>query len=359
MCAKSHSSIKPVLLYLLIISGLLFSACTPMTLLGSSTSVTQDFSAGYPPPDATITPLPTRNPWPPDENPNVTPSPNEKNFVGEITEISGPENKLQYTYRSERVETKEGFVFQRFYIQYNSEEIRLADDNGVSSIESTSEKHLTWTYKAFSDDSILPIKTGLYVYDLETKKNNLIISGWNVGLSEIAGNWVIYTTWEDNPPPVTSPIVPSSYTMPLFAYNIVTNKTINLTNKIPVISGRATRTFYGVNGAEAGWIEYDLDTKSYAIKLMNLESESIEALKVELKSPLFFSLSRDLVVWRDTWWHGYNLSQKEFFTIPYAPKGWEDIAGFVVTAKDGASEWSIGNTPDGVMRYFTAQVIIK
>lgn len=180
-------------------------------------------------------------------------------------------------------------------------------------------------------------------------------------MSEIDGDWILYTTWDSQPPASTSARVdaPADFTMPLFAHNIVTGKVITLTKHLPVIQGRMTRSFYGISGNHASWIEYDPGVKNYAIKIYYLEKQSEQALEVDLKQPLFLSLSSDLVVWRDTYWHGYSLSQDALFTIPYAPKEWENVSGILVAAKDSAVEWRITNATDDTVLYFTAPVIAK
>lgn len=72
--------------------------------------------------------------------------------------------------------------------------------------------------------------------------------------------------------------------------------------------------------------------------------------------PLSFSLSDDLVVWRDPYWHGYSLTQDALFTIPHAPPGWEGMSGIEVTARHSALEWKVGIS-DNETRYFRAPVI--
>ncbi len=361
MIGNTHFSVKYLCLGALVVVGLFFSACAPMALSGSSASTTQSVTSGYPPPGETPTPTSTVNPWPTDDSPIVTPPPDEKVAVGEIVEIPEPKDNFTYTYRMERGENKEGFGLLSIYIQNQGSEIRLGDDNGTSELESTSDRYVVWTYRAFGDDKQLPAKSGLYVYAVETGKNVLIAPGWNVGLAKVSGDWVLYTEW-DSPPEGRRPsnaIQPADYTMPLFAYNIETDKTATLTQGLPVIQGRGIRAFYDVNSDRAAWIEYDVTAESYAIKLSDLNSDSTQTLKIDLKQPLFLSVSSDLVVWRDTVWRGYSFSQSAVFTIPYAPKEWENVAGFIVTAKDDSLLWSITNTPDGITRYFEAPVTVK
>lgn len=342
------------------------SACSPLALPQTQVtdavptlSATEPLLPGYPgPTSAAATPLP---PYPTDESPIVTPPPDEKVQVGEITEKEAPKSIFGYTYRQEQAITpKEGIVFNKLFVQYQGKETRLGDDDGSSDLEAMNEKYITWTYRSFFEDTQLPIKTGLYVYSVETAEQWLIAPGWSVGLSVINGDWVLYTSWENQSTGMNFPRNDSPGDIQLlFAYNIVSGKMLTLTENIPVILGRSPRSFYGVSGDRAGWVEYDMSAQTYSIKFSDLKDGSTQTLDTELKQPRFFSISSDLAVWRDTVWRGYSFSQDAVFTIPYAPKEWENVSGFVVTAKDGALEWSISNTPDGTTRYFTAPVIIK
>lgn len=341
-------------------------ACSPLALpqeqmlnVTPAVDVTEPLQSGYPGPTSEAkTPIP---PFPTDESPIITPSPDEKVFVGEITEIEAPRKEFGYILRQEQAFTPAGdIVFNKLFIQFEGKEIRLGDDDGSSDLETSNERYIIWKYQPFYDDTKLPLKAGLYAYSTESGEQTLIVTGWAVGLSVIDGEWVLYTSWENQP---TGANFPENDTpgevRPLFAFNLVSKKTLTVTQSIPVISGRDRRSFFGVSGDQVGWVEYDMKSQAYSMKFSNLNTGDVKTLDVELKQPRFFSLSRDLVVWRDTWWHGYSLSQKEFFTIPYAPKGWENIAGFIVTAKDGSLEWQISNTPNNVTHYFTAPVIIK
>jgi len=133
---------------------------------------------------------------------------------------------------------------------------------------------------------------------------------------------------------------------------------LTVTDKLPVIRNRAPQSFYGVNGAQASWVEYDVTTKTYAIKLMVLGTGVTRVLPVQPKQPRFLSMSRDLLVWRDIYWHGYSMLKDQFFTIPYAPVELENKPGIIVTAKDTAVEWSYTTNAHDYVR-FTAPIITK
>jgi hypothetical protein len=316
---------------------------------------------GYPPPGQTPGPTATGNPWPTIESPIRTPLPDEKISVGPITEVAQPKDNFQYDYRVEQDVSKEGFPLFRVFVQHDGNEVRLGDDNGTSEVESVSDSYITWTYRVYGDDAKLPVKSGLYVYVVKTRESVLIASGWNVGLSEIGGDWVLYSSGDGLPNGDKLPLgdIPSQYNMPLIAYHITSGKRISLTNFLPVINGRSPQSHYGVNGTQAGWIEYDPKTTDYKIMLLDLNTGVMRQLGVPLKQPRFLSVSNDMAVWRDTFWQGYSLGEDAVFTIPYAPKDWENVAGFIVTAKDGSLLWSISNTPDGSTRYFEASVSVK
>lgn len=341
-------------------------ACAPMSLPSEQTAATpavalpvatQSELDGYPGPGETEV-SPTVQPLPRPIG-IVTPPPDEKVAVGMMSAGRAIEKALPYTARLEY--TTEPRVNFWITIEYQGKEIRLGDENGDSNLEATTDGYLTWTYKG---DGLKPqeFADGLYFYELSTGKNTLVASGQKVGFSRAEGDWILYVSWE-GPQPTVDQLrmddTPSDITTPLLAYNIPSGKTFTLTDKLPIIRGRFTRSWYGVNGVQAAWIEYDAKSGTYAIKLAELNTGEIETLPVKAEQPRFISLSSDLVVWRDIYWRGYSLTQKAFFTIPYSPKEWENVAGNMVVAKDGAVEWSISNTPDGARYYFTAPVFVK
>lgn len=338
-------------------------ACAPMSILELEISgdaalpaATATVESGYPGPGATLaSPLPI----PPYNSLIATPLPDEYVVVGAIVEISKPKADFPYTYVEDFIE-KSGIVLERVFVQYLGREIRLGDDYGSSNVEVITEGYIVWTYHAHVDETNLPLQSGLYVYEVKTGKLTRVADGWRVGLSELDGEWILYISWENartgNLPRNDTP----GDVRPLLAYNISTGQTITLTTNLPVILGRGAPSFYGVSGNRAGWVEYDMQTQQYAIKVCDLNSGNTRALNVpNLKHPLFFSLSDDLAVWRDTYWRGYSLTQDALFTIPYAPPGWEnkpEAASIVVTARHSALEWQV-RVSDSEVHYFSGPIV--
>lgn len=287
----------------------------------------------------------------------ATPLPGERLVAGPIVEIPKPKDTLPYTYREDYI-IKDGNALDRTFVQYQGQEIRLGDDAGDSNAEVGNDKYLVWWYHANGDETNLPLKSGLYVYEIRTGHLTRIADGRGYGFSKLEGEWIVHHYWENpytgNPPRNDTP----AYVQPLFAYNIATGQTITLTTGVPDILGRGPGSFYGLSGNRAGWVEYDMQTQQYAIKVCDLNSGQLRSLNVpDLTHPLSFSLSDDLVVWRDPYWHGYSLTQDALFTIPHAPPGWEgNYGGMEVTARHSALEWKI-RISDTETHYFRAPVI--
>lgn len=341
--------------------GTVLGACAPIAPLGSEASGNADVQVatttaelGYPGPEVTPTPM---LPLVSHNSLIATPLPEERVVAGPIVEIPEPRDGFPYTYLEDHIE-QDGIVLERVFVQYQGREIRLGDDHGSSNVEATTERHIIWTYHAHEDETNLPLKSGLYVYEIRTGNLTRIADGWSVGLSELDGEWVLYISWEnartDDLPGKDTP----GDVRPLLAYNISTGQTITLTTNLPVILGRGASSFYSIGGNRAGWVEYDMQTQQYAIKVSNLDSGHIQTLKVpDLKQPRFFSISSDLAVWRDTYWHGYSLSQDALFTVPYAPPGWENSqASIMMIARNSRLEWEV-RVSDKETRYFSAPVL--
>jgi hypothetical protein len=94
------------------------------------------------------------------------------------------------------------------------------------------------------------------------------------------------------------------------------------------------------------------------MKLEDLGSGAVQVINVPLQKPTFFSVSANVAVWRDTYWHGYSLDRSTAFTIPYAPTELETKSGILVTAQDSAVEWDIPVSATA-HQFYTAPVINK
>lgn len=364
MFSATRSQFRNLVFYAgVLLLGTVLGACTPIAPVGFEASGNADVQVatttaelGYPGPE--VTPTPT---LPPVSHNSLiaTPLPEERVVAGRILEIPEPGNDFPYTYLEDYIE-QNGIVVERVFVQYQGQKIRLGDDHGSSNVEATTEKHITWTYHAHGDETNLPFKSGLYVYELRTGNLTRIADGWHVGLSELDSEWVLYISWENAHADSNLVNDTPSDVRPLLAYNISSGQTITLTTNLPVILGRGTSSFYSVSDNRAGWVEYDMQTQQYAIKVSNLDSGHTQTLKVpDLKQPRFFSISGDLAVWRDTYWHGYSLSQDALFTVPYAPPGWENSqASIMVIARNSRLEWEV-RVNDKETRYFSAPVLLR
>src|SRR5262249_29232371 len=183
------------------------------------------------------------------------------------------------------------------------------------------------------------------------------------GGAKLDGDWVAYADWSSSvgtprPPRYDAPLA----TDRLIGHNLVTGQTITVTTGLPGVTlgipGSGDGSYFGLDRNHVGWIEYDLQKQTYTLKLENLGSGAVQTINVPLQKPTFFSVSSNVVVWRDTYWHGYSLDRNTAFTIPYAPQEWGAKSGIIVTARDSAVEWdvSVSNTAH---QYYTAPVINK
>ncbi len=352
-------------IFTLLRKGWFCGLCITALVSCAPVSPIQAPASGYPVPQDAILSNVSGYPAPDVSHPSsaiVTPPANERIGVGPITAAVGKQSQLSYSYREE-VDAGDGHPYSRVFVGLRSRETRLGDDTGLSAVDATSERYISWRFRKDDSTDGTGLQSGLYVYEIEAGKNVLVALGATVGLSKIGDDWIIYVSEEGRPQPATSQLLGNDiphneFTELLLAYNLATNTALTVTESLPIIAGRGFRSFYDVNGSQVSWIEYDLRTKTYTIKLMDLSKGITRALPIEPKHPLFLSMSTDLLVWRDTYWHGYSFLQNEFFTIPYAPAELEDKSGVMVTAKDTAVEWSYTANGKDYQR-FSAPIITK
>jgi hypothetical protein len=316
--------------------------------------------SGYPGPEATPTPSLPSAPY---NTLIATPLPEEHVVAGAIVEIPDPRDRFPYTYRAEYTRTLGGFPLHKIFVQYQGREIRLGDDYGSVSVKATDLEYLVFRYLAYGDETNLPLKSGLYMYKIRTDKLIHIANGEYVDLPTLDGDWVLYVSWEDAEPLSANQFPEGEapgYLISLIAYNISTGQTTILSTGLPVINGRDPKSRYSVSDSRAGWIEYDMQTQEYVIKVCDLNSGATQVLNVSgLIQPRDLSISDDLAVWRDTYWHGYSLTQDALFTIPYAPPGWETSpASIMVVARQSELEWQV-RVSDNEIRYFRGPILAR
>lgn len=107
------------------------------------------------------------------------------------------------------------------------------------------------------------------------------------------------------------------------------------------------------------WIEKDQGEKDgkFKISVLDLTSRKTRTLDVETTEPFDITVSRNLVVWRDRFWKGYDLARDALFTPPWVPPGMEKAQGsYRLSAGDSTIQWTYFGD-DGTLRYFIAPVI--
>jgi hypothetical protein len=333
--------------------SLLLSACAPQETAagqpsGAVSPAPSTQVSGYPGPGATMPLIPTNTAV-------ITPPASETVQTGPITLAANPEDALPFKWRGETAMIDHR-TFSRLYVQYQGQEVQLGNDSGDAQAWWASPQYLVWSFWGTAGSPT----EGLYVRVVATGKDVLIVPGYHLGLAEVDGDWVIYCNWESGTSVPAVGVDRLLGTNKLVAYNVVTGQSTTLTSGIPVIRGRGETSFYSVSHNRAGWLEYDLQKRAYTMKLEDLGSGAVQTINVPLQQPIFFSLSQNVIVWRDTYWHGYSLDRNAAFTIPYAPKEWENKTGAAITvvARDSAVEWDVPLS-DTAHQYYVAPVINK
>ncbi len=291
----------------------------------------------------------------------VTPQPNEKVCVGAVTEFVPPvesQKQSRYTVREDippwEPATEPGQItsVKKLFVHdaEAGQEIRLGDDAGDASFQTMTSEYVIWRYQ-WDGRTETTRKTGLYAYVLESGEEVVIakepdIAPWDPKLDN---QWVLYTDAKNN----------SVYFAKLRVHNITTGEDFLLAGEIPY--NRPGRNCYAISDNHIAWIEVQTgEDPKWMIRVYDLEARATHAPNVlDIRSSAGdISISGDIVVWWDGFWHGYDLQQDALFTIPTVPPGWENISvqpASPVTVKDDRLYWAL-SVNDEVYR-FTAPII--
>jgi hypothetical protein len=265
-------------------------------------------------------------------------------YVGEISEVTTTPSASRYSTRIEvdRIGVDQGWRSALFVRDAKTQrEIRLGDDTGDALLEALSDQYVIWTYHYYGQDKNLPLKTGLYAYDLESGNQVAIALGPDFqGYAEIDGQWVIYMHLQDE----------RKFFGELRTHNLLTGEDFLVANNVAYRG--FGNDYAAIGGDKIAWVEGE-------IRVYDLTNRTARTLNVpEVVSPVNLSISGDIVVWWDQLWVGYDLEQDILFEIPLIPPGWEKIQtsiADVVTVKKGQLYWAL-KVNDQVHR-FTAPVI--
>jgi hypothetical protein len=348
----------PVRVSLLIAaSGLLLASCVPALFSPAGQADNITTTSAYPPPATVIPAAPPPLPTQADGRPNflysyfATPAPNETMGVAEVLEIS-PEIILPSQYSVESQPVTGGPEYWRAVYVVDSitgDKVRLGNDSGSAVYGAMNDDILLWFFRC---DSCEDVAAGLHAYWLRTGKDNFIAE--NVysapGSSKIAGQWVTY---------LKPPERPSRYSSQLYAYNLQTGQNVLIATDAVYMSER-TASYNAINEDQVAWIATGPTVNDWTLHVYDLTTQTAQQLEIDLIDARYLSVSRNLVVWWDVFWKGYDLTRDALFTIPVVPPGWENVPihkDGPVTAMGNQLYWLL--EVNGEEYYFTAPVIPK
>ncbi len=285
----------------------------------------------------------------------VTPLPTEKVHIGTIVEFAPQlENQKQPRYivredillQQPATESGQTTPIQTLFVHDSEtgQEVRLGDDAGDALFQVMTNQYIIWRYQ-WDGKSETARKTGMYAYVLETGDEIVIAQDTTYPLyPEVVGPWVVYTDAYNN----------NVYFANARVHNLVTGEDFLLEDRIPYY-GRPSSDYYAISSNKVAWMDggwtihtYDLET--HEIRTLNILDGQSSAGNV--------SISGDIVVWWDRFWHGYDLQQDTLFTIPTIPPGWENVPtqpAEPVTVRDGQLYWAL--SVNGAVYHFTAPIV--
>lgn len=281
----------------------------------------------------------------------VTPLPSEKVRAAELAEVVQPIAPSASRY-SIREETKAGSLFSIYMLfveDAKADEVRLGDDNGDARFYALTDEYVIWSYHRYEEDKQAALQTGLYAYHLPSGKS-ITITQSGGAYPEIAGQWVVYLSEGEN-----------QYLIGLHAYNLITGEDLALSKRIPVMAGRRTSDFYAAGEGHAAWVETDPVSQKNVVHFYEMNAHRGHTLDVpDTVDPVYLSVSRAAVVWRDGFWRGYEFKHDALFTIPVIPPGWERVPVQTVqplTVQGDHLSWSL--EVSGRSYHFTALIALR
>jgi hypothetical protein len=344
-----------------LITSLALTACAAYSVAANDPTKGVSLEPGYPGPTldsgalTALPPLPTDA----DGSPNdlysyfATPSPEEAVVVTEIMEIV-PEAKVPARYSIESQPLASGPAHWRaLYLDdlITRNKVRLGNDSGTAIDGPLNDKYFLWFFLC-NPDPCQEIKPGLHAYSLASGQDLWITNEayHTQGSVQIAGQWVTYLGPAEKP---------GRYTVQLDAYNLLTGKNLLIAkDAVQVISGN--RGDMALNEEMVAWIKDGPTVGDWTLHVYDLTTQSDQQIVVELQNARHLSISRNIVVWRDVFWRGYDLKRKALFTIPVVPPGWK--SGLVqkdgpVIAKGDRLYWTL--QVNGEDHSFTALIVPK
>lgn len=285
----------------------------------------------------------------------VTPLPDEKVHVGAITEfVPSVESQQQprYTVREDippwepLTEPGQAIPVKKLFVQdtVTGQEIRLGDDAGHALFQTMTSEYVIWRYQ-WDGHTETTRRSGLYAYILEAGEEITIAQqpDKDPWYPKIDNQWVLYIDAKEA----------GIYFAKLRVHNITTGEDFLLAEEIPY--NRPNRNYYAISGNRIVWVD-----GNWAVNVYDLKNRTSHTLSVPETQLLTgdVSISGDIIVWWDRFWHGYDLRQDALFTIPTVPPGWENVPvqpAEPVTVRDDQLYWAL--SVNGHVYHFTAPII--
>ncbi len=205
------------------------------------------------------------------------------------------------------------------------QDVRLGNDAGSAFAAAVADKYVLWWFHCYDSCETNPIKSGLYVYDLQT---------WSdIALGELAnrtdfkadGRWISYIKPTTRPGPSKPATYVASCLGDLYVYHLDTKKELFVSGNVPWHCG-SDEGFYAISNNRVVWSQLDLAAPNdWVIRMRDLVTEQTQTVFVSdvPEVPKHLSFSGDYVMW---WpWFGFDLKQNALFNVSTNVPGWEKV----------------------------------
>jgi hypothetical protein len=342
------------------IATLGLAACAPYSLAADEPTQSRTTESGYPGPPPSAD-MPTQLPLPTDADgsPNdlysyfATPAPDETVEVVNIVESQPVQPTPVYHFENIRIgEGINWIMVLKVTDPKTGKQVRLGDDSGSAVIGALNDELVLWFFVC---DPCRTLKAGLYAHWFSSGKDVWIDNQTILiyGSVEIWGEWVTYL----KPPEKSSYHTANS--VQLYLYNLRTGEKLLISkHAVHILAG--SLGYRAVNEDQVAWMEDGRTVNDWTLHVYDLKAHSARQINVDLKDVRYLSVSRNMVVWWDVFWKGYDLTREALFTIPIIPPGWDNNSvqrDGPVTALGNTLHWSL--TVDGTPHYFTASLVPK
>jgi hypothetical protein len=326
------------------------AACAPLTLTPgeSEPSSSNVITQGYPAPGGTVTPAPLPTLLGGTPNVVVALVPDERVVVASVSELP-PEATPPSRYSVETEAIGGDTLKPALYVvdSQTGNRVRLGDDSGATRFGAMSDKYVVWYFLC---DPCPNTGLGLYAYNLHTGENVLIATKFVSAINaiKISNQWATYL----------GSVSHSAYIYTMYAYHLITGETVLIADDV-VSPGSRGPIYSSVNENKIAWLAADPTKFGLSLKVYDFATQttSLPIQPQTFSAPRDLSVSRNLIMWREGGWWGYDLTREALFTIPVVPPGWDatSIQNIgPVTAQGSQLFWML--EVGGQTHHFTAPV---